>query len=79
MISQDILNCLPYPIATIYADLQDEGASSHVRREAVYFTAYQLMRTVSLTLVGQYLHQEPPADAPYKSLRSLSNKAGRFC
>ena len=72
MISQDILNCLPYPIATIYADLQDEGASPHVKREAVYFTAYQLMRTVSLTLVGQYLHQEPPADAPYKAMHSLS-------
>jgi hypothetical protein len=63
---------MPLPIAAVYADLDDPAATPQTRREAVYFCAYQLMRTVGLTLVGQYLTQQPPASATYKARQSLN-------
>jgi tetratricopeptide (TPR) repeat protein len=77
---QAIIAQMPYPIASVYADLLDDRASPQTGREAIYFTCYQLMRTVALTLVGQYLDQEPPADATYKARQSLNRAiAGVRC
>jgi len=75
MISQ-----MPYPIASVYADLDDDRQSWRNRHEALYFTAYQLMRTVGLTLVGQYLTQEPPQSASPQTRRRLNRAiAGIRC
>lgn len=63
MPSLESINCLPFPIASVHANLQSEQAAPQLQREALYFTCYQLMRTVELTLVGQYLTQEPPEAA----------------
>src|SRR4051794_33260932 len=63
----DLLPRLPFPIAAVYADLDRADASPQTRREAVYFTAYQPMRTVGLTLVGQYLTRDLPPAAALKA------------
>jgi tetratricopeptide (TPR) repeat protein len=68
----DVCQRLPFPIAAVYADLDRADASPQTRREAVYFTAYQLMRTVGLTLVGQYLTRPLPPAASLKARDSLN-------
>lgn len=47
-----VITQMPYPIASVYADLDDESASLQTKQEALYFTVYQLMRTVGLTAIG---------------------------
>lgn len=68
-----ILADMPYPIASVYADLVNPASTPQMQREAIYLTGYQLMRTVALTLVGQYLSRDPLPDAPYQSRRKLNN------
>jgi hypothetical protein len=63
---------LPYPIAAVYADLDDPRAVPSLRREALFFCCYQVMRTVGLTLVGQYLTREVPPNAGYRACQSLN-------
>jgi hypothetical protein len=70
----EIIQNMPYPIARVYADLENATSSLQEKREALYFTVYQLMRTVGLTLVGQYLTRGVPADAGYQA-RDRLNKA----
>ena len=41
-----IIDQLPYPIASVYANLEDAQASAQTRREAIYFTGYQLIPAV---------------------------------
>lgn len=53
----------PYPIARAFAALEDPAASLQLRQEALYFSVYQLMRTVGLTLLGQYLIAPLPESA----------------
>ena len=60
MDASEIIAQFPYPIAVVYQMIDDETVSWPARREALSFTASQLMRTVGLTLVGQYLTQTPP-------------------
>lgn len=67
-----IVGQMPYPIASVYADLGDPNASPQTKREAVYFTCYQLMRTVGLTLVGQYLMRDLPSESPLKARDKLN-------
>ncbi|MFA4029510.1 MAG: hypothetical protein GDYSWBUE_000537 [Candidatus Fervidibacterota bacterium] len=79
-LNEIITQQMPYPIASVYADMDDEGKSLQMRREALYFTVYQLMRTIGLTLVGQYLTQEPPQSAPYQTRQRLNRAiAGIRC
>jgi len=68
----EVISQMPYPIASVYADLENPQAPPQMQREAVYFTAYQLMRTVGLTLVGQYLTQPLPEGASYRARQSLN-------
>jgi hypothetical protein len=63
---------LPYPIAAVYSDLDAPESSPSLRREALFFCCYQLMRTAGLSLVGQHLTQEPPPAAGYKARQSLN-------
>ncbi|MCS6920117.1 MAG: tetratricopeptide repeat protein [Fimbriimonadales bacterium] len=63
----------PYPIAAVFLDVDNERLSLQQRRAALYFVPYQTMRTVGLTLVGQYLTYELPPDAPADAQRSLNN------
>ncbi|MFN3422720.1 MAG: hypothetical protein ACK40X_13460, partial [Armatimonadota bacterium] len=80
MRAEEIITQMPYPIASVYADLDDESVSLQMRREALYFSVYQLMRTVGLTLVGQYLTQEPPENASYQTRQKLNRAiAGIRC
>jgi len=72
MLPADVVARMPYPIARVYADLDDPAAAPQTRREAVCFAGYQLMRVVGLTLIGQYLHQEPPAEAPLPARQALN-------
>ena len=76
MTPQEMIKKFPYPIAAVYADLEDANSSPQTGREAVYFAAYQLMRTVGLTLVGQYLTYDLPAEASVKAQQSLNRAIG---
>lgn len=58
--TDEITAQMSYPIASVYADLVEESVRLPMMREALYFTIYQLMRIIGLTLVGQYLTQETP-------------------
>jgi tetratricopeptide (TPR) repeat protein len=57
-----IRTAYPYPIARAYAALDDPDTSLQLKQEALYFTVYQLMRTLGLALLGQYLSGPPAAD-----------------
>jgi len=57
-----IRTAYPYPIARAYAALDDPQASLQLKQEALYFAVYQLMRTLGLALLGQYLSTPPAAD-----------------
>jgi hypothetical protein len=59
----------------VYAELDDPDASLQLRQEALYFCVYQLMRTVGLTLVGQYLHAQEPPDAAVALPQDRLNQA----
>ena len=64
MTPDEIRARFPYPVASAYADLDDPAASLQLKQEALYFTVYQLMRTVALPLVGQYLGKDALPDGP---------------
>lgn len=67
-----LLDQMPFPIAAAYQRLMEEQASPQTRREALHFTAYQLVRTVGLTLIGQYLTQGLPRDASPRARQNLN-------
>lgn len=70
-----IVNGFPHPIARVYADLDDPGTSWQTRQTALYFTVYQLMRTVGLALVGQHLYREDPTESEPGEARRKFNQA----
>ncbi|MFZ2955898.1 MAG: tetratricopeptide repeat protein [Candidatus Ozemobacteraceae bacterium] len=47
----------PYPIACVYAELDNPHASFQTKQTALYFTVYQLMRSVTLPFISAYLHK----------------------
>jgi hypothetical protein len=50
-----IVNDFPYPVAYPYPLIFAEAGPPSVRRWALCFTEYPLLRTACLPLVGQYL------------------------
>ena len=72
MVTDDLIGRLPYPVASVYATLDAPQAGSSARREALYFTVYQVLRTVGLTLMGQYFTQDLPRDTPAKTIRKFN-------
>ncbi len=65
---------LPYPVASPYAIVGQADEPAETRRWALCFTAYQLLRTVCLPLVAQYLGHDPAAatEVSRSSARSLN-------
>jgi hypothetical protein len=66
-----IVHDFPYPVAYPYTLIFDEASPPSVRRWALCFTEYQLLRTVCLPLVGQYL-RAPIDEQAADSIRSLN-------
>lgn len=50
-----IVNDFPTPIAYTYSLIFDGPLAASIRRWALCYCEYQLLRTVALPLVGQYL------------------------
>ncbi|MCX7974860.1 MAG: hypothetical protein N3B16_10240, partial [Candidatus Aminicenantes bacterium] len=55
-----ILDEFPFPVAGTFQVFTDEREELTLRYRALHWTVYQLMKTVSLVLIGQYLTYEPP-------------------
>lgn len=53
-----VLTDFPYPVAYPYRLVFDPALAASQRRWALCFTEYQLLRTVCLPLVSQYLRDE---------------------
>ncbi len=68
---QRVLDDFPYPVAYPYALVFDANQPASIRRWALCFTEYQLLRMVSLPLVGQYLG-EPIDQTATDSIRALN-------
>jgi hypothetical protein len=68
--SPRVLDAFPYPVAYPYSLIFDEDDKPSNRRWALCFTEYQLLRTVCLPLVCQYL-REPINDNARDSISSL--------
>lgn len=73
-----ILDEFPYPIAAVYAELDNPEKNIVLRHEALYFTVYQLMRTVGLTLIGQYLTQDLPEKATRRAKDAINRAIARI-
>jgi tetratricopeptide (TPR) repeat protein len=66
-----VLSDFPYPVAYPYALVFAADSPPSLRRWALCFTEYQLLRTVCLPLVGQYL-REPINATAAEAIRSLN-------
>ena len=68
-----ILDDFPYPVAHTYSLVFDEGGQRQPsdRLAALWFTVYQLLRMVGLSLVSQYLRDEIDEDVR-DSVQSLN-------
>jgi tetratricopeptide (TPR) repeat protein len=66
-----VLDDFPYPVAYTYSLVFDQGQPASLRRWALYFTEYQLLRVVALPLVGQYL-REPIDESNPETIRQLN-------
>jgi hypothetical protein len=53
-----VLDDFPTPIAYTYSLIFDEGRDASVRRWALCYCEYQLLRCVALPMVGQYLRAD---------------------
>ncbi len=75
-----VMDDFPTPIAYVYSLIGDRALNASVRRWALCFTQYQLLRIVTLPLVGQYLRADLSAidldrDEPAKaSIKALNTK-----
>jgi hypothetical protein len=72
MTPEQVTREVPYPIAAVYADLDEPSQSLQLKKKALYFTCYQLMRTIALTLAGQYITGEVPQGVVDKLNKSIS-------
>jgi hypothetical protein len=70
-----VLDDFPFPVACPYARIFDAGQPASLRRWSLIFTQYQLLRTVSLPLVAQYL-TEPIDDRAAAAVRKLNVALG---
>ena len=66
-----IVEDFPYPVALPYALAFDAGQPASLRRWALCFTEYQLLRMVALPLVGQYL-SDPIDESNPETIRKLN-------
>jgi hypothetical protein len=66
-----VLDDFSYPVAYTYSLVFDPALSASSRRWALCFTEYQLLRLVTLPLVGQYLHGPIDASDP-ETIRKLN-------
>jgi tetratricopeptide (TPR) repeat protein len=67
-----VLDDFPYPVAYPYALVFDAGQPASIRRWALCFTEYQLLRMIALPLVGQYLSQDPIDESDAETIRKLN-------
>lgn len=65
-----VLNEFPYLIAFLYSLIFDESSPPSIRRWALCFTQYQLLRMVTLPLVSHYLHGN---NETFPSSREINN------
>lgn len=63
---------LPHAVAAARAEVDTLQASPTVRRKALYFTVYQLLRSSTFPLLGQYLTGTPPPAAAAGAQASLN-------
>jgi hypothetical protein len=63
-----ILDQSPTPVAYTYSLVFDPALSASSRRWALCFTEYQLLRLVTLPLVGQYLRGPIDASDPERGV-----------
>ena len=68
-----ILDRFPYPVAYPYSLIFDADEKPSIRRWALCFTEYQLLRQVCLPLVSQYLHDAIDETAE-KSIKALNTE-----
>ena len=66
-----IVEDFPYPVAVPYALAFDAGQPASLRRSALCFTEYQMLRMVALPLVGQYL-SEAIDESDSETIRKLN-------
>ncbi len=69
---QRVLDDFPYPVAYPYALIFDANQPASIRRWALCFTEYQLLRMIALPLVGQYLSQEQIDESHAETIRKLN-------
>ena len=67
-----MLGRLPYAVAGARAQVDDARCSPQTRRGALHFTVYQLLRSATLPLIGQYLLGPAPLASTDKAPRSLT-------
>ncbi len=62
-LKEQIIKEFPFPIAGVFSEIFNEQNSLKEKIKYIPKTIYQLMRTVGLTLIGQYLDSEIPQGA----------------
>ena len=67
-----VLNDFPYPVAFPYSLIFDEKEKPSIRRWALCFTEYQLLRMACLPLVSQYLDAEEVDQTQPKGVEAIN-------
>jgi tetratricopeptide (TPR) repeat protein len=70
---QRVLDDFPYPVALPYSLVFDLSQPASVRRWTLCFTQYQVLRMVTLPLVGQYLEAEELISPDAETIRQLNS------